>query len=308
MKTPDPALQGARRELSVIVVSFNGSVSLAKCLASLAPQARARDVEIIVASNWHDDFGAGADLEKAFPEVLFVRAPDGTTIPMLRHLGIKASCGALIGLLEDDCEMAPDWCAAVLEAHQSAAVAIGGAVEAGPYSRALDWGVYFCEYGRYMLPFPSGPASDLPGNNVSYKREALEALPDSSNGFYDVFVHRRWAREGRLMRLDATIVVRNMNFWRLRHVTSVPFHHGRAFGGQRSAPWPRPFRAGLSVLALFLPLLAVARIMKNTLRRRRHLSRLFQAVPWIVSFTVSWSLGEGAGYLLGPGDSPMRWR
>lgn len=271
-------------------------------------QTRAATAEIVVVANWNGGHGTGTGLEADFANVHWVHTPESTTIPTMRRLGIMASRGAVVGLLEDDCEMAPTWCEAVLAAHHADAVAIGGAVEPGPYRRGLDWGVYFCEYGRYMLPLGSGPAVDLPGNNVTYKRQALEALSGWSTGFYDVFVHRQWAQEGRSMRSDATIVVRNMNFWTLRHVTSVPFHHGRAFGGQRSVGWPRTGRLVLSPLALFLPLLSVARIMRNTVRRRRHVARLCQALPWIALFTGSWSLGEAAGYLLGPGESPARWR
>ena len=308
MTVPEAVLATVNPPLSAIVVSFNGEQRLRDCLTSLVPLARTQAAEVVVVANWHDGPGSSIGLADAFPDVRWLSAPAGTTIPMLRRLGITASRGAIVGLLEDDCEIAPKWCAAVLSAHRSEAVAVGGAVEPGPYTRGLDWGVYFCEYGRYMLPLVSGPAVDLPGNNVTYKREGLEALPDVSGGFYDVFVHRQWAREGRLMRSDGTLVVRNMNFWTVRHVTSVPFHHGRAFGGQRSLDWPRALRAAIGPLALLLPLLAVARIMRNTVRRRRHVSRLLQALPWIVLFTGSWSLGEAAGYLLGPGDSPTRWR
>ena len=299
---PTPSLP-----LSVVVVSFNGPRNLVTCLTALVPQAQSTGAEVLVAANWWSTAGTDAALTDMFPTVRWVHAPDLTTVPILRRLGISASCGAIVALLEDDCEVLPGWCAAVLKAHQSNATAIGGAVEPGLYTRGLDWGVYFCEYGRYMLPLAGRPTADLACNNVSYKREALDTLP-ADVGLYDVFVHRAWLSEGRILRSDATLVVRNTNLWTSRHVTVVPFHHGRAFGGQRSARWSPVFRAGVSVLALFLPLLAAARIMTTVVRRRRHLMRLVQALPWIALFTASWSIGESAGYLLGPGDSPARWR
>ena len=42
--------------------------------------------------------------------------------------------------------------------------------------RLIDWAVYICEYGKFMLPFPAGQAADLPGPNVSYKRAILESV------------------------------------------------------------------------------------------------------------------------------------
>jgi hypothetical protein len=157
-----------------------------------------------------------------------------------------------------------------------------------------------------MQPLPERPTPDLPGNNVSYKRAALDALP-LSEGFYDVFVHRRWSAEGRGLRADATIVIRQANFRTWHHVTAMPFHHGRGFAGSRFPGAKLPTRLAASVLALFLPVLSTARIIRLALARRRF-RRLPRAFPWIFLFAMSWSLGESAGYFLGPGDSLSRWR
>ena len=156
------------------------------------------------------------------------------------------------------------------------------------------------------MPLPERPTPDLAGNNVSYKRAALDALP-VTDGFYDVFVHQRWAGQGLALRADRSIVVRQVHHRDLHDVTSMPFHHGRGFAGARFPGARLPWRLTLSALALLLPLLTVARIMKLAFERRR-VRRLARALPWIVLFSTSWSLGESAGYLRGPGDSLSRWR
>jgi hypothetical protein len=302
-------MMGRPPMLSVVVVSFNGPRLLGGCLASLAPQMTAGDVEVVAVRAWPDLTDGHAALVRDFPAVAWVTAPAGTTVPVMRRMGIRASHGEIVALLEDDCVVAPDWCQAVVTAHRETAdVAIGGAVEPGPYRRGRDWAVFFCEYGRFMPPLPERPTTDLPGNNVSYKREVLETLPATPEGFYDVFVHRQWAEEGRPLRANAALVIRQMNTWGWRHVTAVPFHHGRAFGGMRLQHSPWPIRIAAGILALFLPLLSTARIVRIVLGRRRHLGHLARALPWIGLFTASWSLGESAGYLGGPGDSPARWR
>lgn len=291
--------------LSVVVVSFNGAAILRDCLATLMPDARRVGAEVIAVSNWQDASGRDA-LERDFPDTRWVNAPDGHIVPRLRRLGMAASHGQIVAILEDDCLVAPGWCEAILVAHRTPDVAIGGAVEPGPYRRGIDWAVFFCEYGRFMQPLPERPTPDLPGNNVSYKRAALDALP-LSDGFYDVFVHQRWAHEGRGLRADGTIVIRQVNFRRWYHVTRMPFHHGRGFAGSRFPGANLPWRLATSGLALFLPLLTTARIIGLALERRRF-GRLPRALPWIILFATSWSLGESAGYLLGPGDSLSRWR
>lgn len=293
--------------LTVVVVSFNGSGLLRGCLASLTPQVT-DDIQVIAVRSWaapDDDLAA---LASDFPAVEWIVAPPRTTVPIMRRLGMRASRGRIVALLEDDCLVRSDWCRAVATAHdQTADVAIGGAVEPGPYRRGRDWAVYFCEYGRFMQPLPERSTTDLAGNNVSYKREVLDALPEDPEGFYDVFVHRAWAREGRQLRADATLVIQQVNFWPWRYLTAVPFHHGRAFAGMRLSGTFWPLRAGAGLLAPFLPLLSVARIIRVVAGRRRHLAHLAQALPWIVVFTASWSLGESVGYLRGPGDSAARW-
>jgi hypothetical protein len=289
-------------------VSFNGPELLRRCLESIAPQAAGVNAEILVAANWRNRGGAQASLGADFPDVKWIAVPDATTVPAMRQLGIAESRGEIVALIEDDCIADSGWCRAILAAHRTPDVAIGGAVEPGPYRRSLDWAVFFCEYGRFMPPLPERQTTDLAGNNLSYKREALASLPMSADGFVDFFVHRDWANAGRSTRADASIRIQQANSWGLRQVTSVPFHHGRGFAGNRFPAMSWPLRACFSGLALLLPMLAVVRLTRVVGSRRRFFGRLVQALPWIVVFASSWSVGEAVGYLSGPGDSLSRWR
>src|SRR5436309_1029484 len=139
--------------LSIIIVSFNDAQRLRGCLGSLAPQI-VGDIEVIVVRNRQDADDVRAQLRHDFPAVRWVDAPPETTVPVMRAIGITASQGGVVALLEDDVTVAVDWVRATLNAHKSEDVAIGGAVEPGPYTRGLDWAVYFCEYGRFMQPLP----------------------------------------------------------------------------------------------------------------------------------------------------------
>lgn len=295
--------------LSVVVVSFNHPSLLIPCLDALRADAATSDVEILVVRHVRAAKAHGAHHPNAFPGVRFIAADPDAIVPKMRSMGIETSRGEIIALIEDDCIVERGWCDAVLAAHRTPDIAIGGAVEPGPYRRGLDWGVYFCEYGRFMRPLPRDGKGALAGNNVSYKRDALVRFSDSwTNGFYDVFLHWTWQALGLPMRAEQTLVVRNVNSWSIKHVTSVPFHQGRAFAGQRSASRPMSVRVACSLLALFLPLLKLGRIIRESVSRRRLIGRVIQALPWIVVFTTSWSIGECMGYLSGPGDSPSRWR
>jgi hypothetical protein len=296
--------------LSVNVVSINGEVLLSQCLSALTAQVKPDVVEVLVVADWHRSGGTPNErLKRRFPDVRWIEAPAGCTVPRMRSLAMNASRGEIVALLEDDCVVETGWCDAVLDAHCTTDIAIGGAVEPGPYRRALDWAVYFCEYGRFMLPLPSDGSGALPGNNVAYKRSVLSRLPAvCRDGFYDVPAHWAWQQAGLPMRCVATVVVRNVNSWSLEHVTNSPYHHGRAFAAQRFADVPVWRRAAFGVLALFLPVLKVVRIVRDTFHRRRLVWRLVQALPLIALFTTSWSVGESVGCMFGPGNSPSKWR
>lgn len=295
--------------LSVVVAAFNRPEILARCLAALAPQAVPGAVEVLVAGR-ADDQAAAAAVARV-PGCRWLPSPPGSTIPALRAAGIAAARGEVVALLEDDCVVPAGWCDAIVAAHAAApaVTAIGGAIEPDAYPTGLDWGVYFCEYVRFMAPF-HGPVAALPGNNASYKRQRLLAAwapTDAEPGFYDVFVHWRLQQAGEALLADARLAVVNVNRWGGRNVTAVPYHHGRAFAGMRARgrpPWLRPLWA---MVALALPLLQTARHLREVLRRGRRVGRFLGALPWVLAFTASWGAGEFVGALAGPGDSASRW-
>lgn len=293
----------------MVIASSNDGAILARCVDALAAQASSGDVEIIVVRDSTRVAGVDrAGILASAPGLQWIAAPPQSTVPRLRGLGMAASRGDLIAMLEDDCVVAADWCQAAVTTIGSNS-ALGGAVEPGPYRRALDWAVYFCEYGRFMLPLPSTPGPALTGNNVVYLRRALEALPeDSRREFREVFVHAAWHLAGIPTQVTGALVVHNINTWTWRHVTSGPFHHGRAYAAQRFSASSAMNRVAFSLMAIGLPLVKLLRITAGTLSRRRLTSRLIQAMPFMLVFVISWSAGEMLGCLRGPGTSPARWR
>lgn len=296
--------------LSAVVVAFTGGPVLGLCLAALHAQVAVGEIDVVVVFDPEGSCaGDAARAQALYPAVHWVRAKPEATVPQMRSLGIAASRGEIIALLEGDCVVAPGWAAAALAAHDTPDVAIGGAVEPGPYVTALDWAVYFCEYGRFMLPLRprANLALALASNNVTYKRQPLVRAAGESRGFYEIPVHSAWQAAGLPMRTDDTLVLRNHNSWSLPHMTSVPYHHGRTFAAQRFPGRPGR-RALFGLLALSLPALKTGRVIVDTVSRKRLTGRLIQALPWIVVFMTSWSYGEAMGYLRGPGASATRWR
>ena len=312
-------------ELSVIVISFNSPALLKRCLMSLERQTLQEGVEVLVVRHRGLDETTDEELRHTFPSAWWVCAPREYNVPQMRSLGVERSRGEVIAFLEDDCVATEAWCAALLKAHQSPHAAIGGAVEPGDYAKGLDWAAYFCEYISFTQPLPEGDAWVLPGTNVSYKRAPLSELTspersrkasDAENpnqeiapeGFYEAFVHQALRQAGHLLKADSSLTVHNVNTWGLSKALRTRFHHGRGFAAMRVAGRSIGRRLPFVGLAVFLPVVQIGRITRQVVTRKRYQWRLVQAFPWVILLSISWSTGELAGYLLGPGDALERWR
>jgi len=295
--------------LTVVIASTNDDRVLTQCVDALASQVASGDVEVLLVRALDRPSSlAGQGIAARASWLRWIDAPAQSTVPQLRGIGIAASRAGHIAMLEDDCVIGSDWCREAMTIQENA-VAVGGAVEPGPYRRALDWAVYFAEYGRFMLPVPSTPNAPLTGNNVVYARRALLALPMAQQAdFREAAIHDTWQGQGLLTCVNGSLVVRNIHSWSTQDITSVPFHHGRAFSAQRLQSRSAMMRAGFALLMPGLPFLKVARIVAEVVGRGRLVGHLVRALPWILVFVTSWSAGEFVGCLKGAGDSPSRWR
>ncbi len=296
-------------KLSVIVISIYSINVLQRCITALKNLPGQDEMEIIVVRNEDRIDTEYTEIKTRFDGIHWIVTPVGCTVPDMRWRAITASCGDIVALLEDDCRVDEHWKTALLNAHEEDCIAVGGAVEPGNYTRGLDWSVYFCEFVRFMLPFPQHGTDALAGNNVSYKRvPLLDSTGDlSDSGFYDVFIHGQLGKAGHHLKSDSSVIVSNINSWAWRHVLNVPFNHGRGFAAMRveqGTLWQRLLYAFATPL---LPVLQVSRIFVHVTGRRRHVLEFFLSLPWTALFCISWSAGEFIGYLAGPGDSLQQW-
>lgn len=300
-----------RARLSVIVVCFNRSSDLlSQCLTALANQDVSDDVEVlIIGANTTPELETIRSLVPCFPAGVSVHPANGN-IPQMRRLGVEKSRGEVVALIEDDCIVAKDWAAALLNAHRGHHVAVGGAVEPGSYRKLLDWAAYLSDYSPFMLPFAAGESTRLPGNNVSYKRLVVEELLAVTEkvGLQEALVHEHWHALGKPMFAEPRAIARNEHRWGFRDLTSMPFFHGRAYGGQRAQHWGAGRRGIFAVGTVLLPFLHIARIVRRVRSRRRRTVPTVRALPWLAVFGFSWAFGECIGYVMGPGDSLQRWR
>lgn len=292
------------RSHSVVVAASNVAALLEVCLASLHAQEAAAQLETIVVSNYE----AAGSCVASFPSVTHVAMPPGTTVPALRARGLAEATGTLVTLTEDNVRFDAGWSRAVQEAVAGGHSLVGGTVEQVPGASASDWAVYLYEYGRYMAPQQAGPVAQLPGNNVTYARNVLEALKDTyAAGFYEVFVHEEAQRRGYRLQMVPDALVHHIQTYHPRTVVRQCYHHGRGFAGMRVAQQPWPRRLVMACGALVLPVLLPFRIITRAWRTKRHRRALVRAIPYLILYMSAWALGEGVGYAAGPGTSLQAW-
>jgi glycosyltransferase involved in cell wall biosynthesis len=292
-------------KISVVIASVNGAKSLADCIASFVNQPHGNEVEIVVAESSDNDLATKLCAE--YPTVRLFHFAETKSIPDLRAVGLLNASGDVLAMTEDHCLADSHWVEGIIAAHASPHLVIGGAVENAATQRLIDWAVYFCEYGRHMLPITAGPTVDLPGPNVSYKREALERFRDLLEpATWEPFWHWRLMSQGVQLVYDPRLIVYHLKNFTFRGFMAERYHYARSFAGLRVQGAPLMKRLFYALGAPLLPPLMLARISTRVLRKGRLQRKFLISLPYIVLFTLSWSLGELIGYWAGPGDSLQR--
>ena len=101
-------------DVSVVVVSWNTSRRLERCLAAVGPAARQASVEIIVVDNGSTD-GSQAMVAERFPHVRLVQNRDNQGYGRAANVGVREGRGRYALILNSDCEPAPGALAAMAE-------------------------------------------------------------------------------------------------------------------------------------------------------------------------------------------------
>jgi GT2 family glycosyltransferase len=289
-------------KLSVVIASVNGWPSIVKCLSALARQEGNVKAEVIVAHSSND--GTSENIRRNFPWVKLLSFPKRLSIPELRSAAMSCATGDIITVTEDHCIPRKDWYQNILKAHESPYGAVGGAVVNGSVDRLVDWAVYFCEYCQAMPPISCGEVSALTGNNVSYKREALQKIATfPRKSYWDFFLHLELKRAGVNFLSDPNIVVFHHKRFGLLYFLSQRFHYSRSFAGMRNRTSSIPRRTFYVITSPLLPLILLSRVTAEVIRKGRHMKEFAWSLPLLLVFTLSYACGELAGYVFGGGES-----
>ncbi len=293
--------------ISVVIASVNGFPWIGACLAALTTQRGGIAYEILVMDRCGDQ--VRAEISRLFPrsEIRVMPVEGYPSIPKLRAIGMAAARGRMIGILEDHCNVPPTWFQSIERAHLAGHRAIGSGVENGAVDRVIDWGVFFCEYAKFMPPVQGGTGVEIPGNCAVYDRQALDLVgPEIKQEVWESFIHRRMAEEGVAFFCDPEMTVSHKREFPFSYFMSQRYHYSRSFAGMRLQTAPRSRRLIYAAATPLLPPMLMGRMATTIWRKGRRKKEFMIAVPVISIFLLSWAWGEFVGALCGPGDSLAR--
>jgi len=293
--------------LSILITIVSGKDAVRRCLLALQPQVQA-GIEIIVPyDEWASDV---AELKPEFPEVNFHLIADsvGANVPAHQHrlydrrraVGLGLAQGELIAMTEDHAVPASDWVSQILAAHRQRFGVLGGAIENG-IDHPMNWALYYCDFGRYGCPLPTSHVEYVSDVNVSYKRDALDAVRDVWQGeYHETTVHWTMKQRGIELRLDPMLKV-------YQHRPPMTFgkafrertEWGRVFAETRVAAIGLPQRIIFALVAPLLPAVLLARVAKNMLRQHRSFMQMTATLPLAAGLLIGWAWGELVGYING---------
>jgi hypothetical protein len=300
---PEPARDPA---VSVVIVSRAGGPDLLACLEAFA-HAVDEETELIVAECAPPD--TPDRIRAAFPRVRVLHDPDRRALPDLRAAGMQAARGGIIALTSDRCRPAEGWLGALRRVHRSSdAVAIGGALQPARAAGLVERAFFLSEYGRYLPQCAAGgETTDLPAQNVSYKRQALDALAGLlAPAVWEPLWHWRLQARGLRLQRDSSIVLTLHRRGSLLSFLGERYHYARSFAGQRLQGTSLPYRSAYAAAAPLLPVLFLGRLARDLWWRGGDRRAFVRCLPYLGLFAVAGAAGECAGALAGPGTSGQR--
>jgi glycosyltransferase involved in cell wall biosynthesis len=291
--------------LSVIIANLSGMPEIGWCLAALEKQQSQIASEVIVVQPGGTE--AAEALQQQFPWVHWLSVDPRLSIPKMHNTGLEYSQGEIIAILEDHEVVLPGWCEAVLAAHNAfpEAAAIAGPIENGCTGRIIDWATFFCEYCRFMPPVQAGVTKYIPGNNVAYKRWALQKSPtvDLEKGFWENTLYPNLLQQGFQLRMEPRLKVSHQKHMGFFEYLGQRYHYSRAYAGARTHERSLFFRLAYSVACTILPIILLKRILSYGFSKHLFRKELVLSTPLLACFTITWAFGEMVGSLFGPGKS-----
>lgn len=297
--------QNARPALSVILPTSDDFSTIRQTVRALSKQACCKTMELVIVA-------PGEKIEIPETEVSMfagTRVVYGGPIKtsnISRCAGVRAASAPYIVLSEDHSFPEPGWAEALLAAHADGYAVVGPVVVNANPKSTISWANLVLEYGPWLDGSARREMENLPGHNSSYDRSVLMSYGDNLERMFEIdsVIQRDIASRGLRMILEPKAKTRHLNFSRIRASIPLRFNCGRSFAGHRVIGWSLPKRVVFALGAPLIPIVRLTRVLRMLGGSERYSWLIPRIIPMLCMAVVTDGLGEMAGYILGPGDSP----
>ena len=268
-----PILMRRHCEVSIVITVDEAYPNLAECLRSLARQTM-QNFEIVVSKD-------------ARPNSL---GP-----------AIQSATGEVVIVTDTRCRFPAEWLERVVRAQRTGALVIGGAVEYDGPGTLSSWATYFADYGAFMPGTRRKVTHLLAGNHVCYRSTLIRDSADLlREGYRKTFFHRGLLERFGPFLFDPELTVVCVQCKGARTFAADYYRKARGFARARAARWSQSARLLRIAAAPFVALLLLFRRWVPVWKIHEHRRKLLTATPLLAFFVACWTVGEVAGYCLGP--------
>ncbi|MBI3736251.1 glycosyltransferase [Candidatus Sumerlaeota bacterium] len=302
-----PGGQENRPLATVIIPSVTGRQSLDPCLRALEQQTEYSKIEVIVANR----LGAESSdrIRAQFPQVRLIECAAETSIPAMRRTGLEAARGDFIFITEDHCVPPPEWIARLLAPLQAGYDIAGGGLVNGAGRMLSDRAAFLFEYAPFARKVATHDGWTIPGNNVAYRRSALDRFDGLiREDLWEFFLHVEMRKAGLKARcLGDAPVIHDLPMG-ISEFIAQRFLYSRSFAAMRTRRSSLPVRLLFALASAALPAVYLWRLAKTCLPDERLTREFIVCMPFLAIYALAAAVGEGVGYLAGAGSSAGRVR
>ena len=177
---PLPPPLAAYPKVSVVVCVYNGERTMGSCLASLE-KLNYPDYEVIVVNDGSTD--GTRQIAEGYDYIRLIHQ-ENKGLSEARNVGIAAAVGEIIAFTDADCMADPDWLTHLVARFQSSDFgAVGGPNLTPPDDSFVASCVAVSPGAPTHVLLDDEVAEHIPGCNMAFRREALEAI----DGFDPIF-------------------------------------------------------------------------------------------------------------------------
>src|SRR3954453_10785462 len=299
----------ATPELSVVLVVGGQRERAARALHSLIGQSFIDRMEVLLYDLGPEDCPPlpGSD----HPRVRLTRLGPKSLLGHARRQGVHAAKAQVVSFMEEHCEMHPGWAETIVSAHREPWAAIGSALVCGNPNAGVSDQAFRMNYGIYSRPIgPRGPASSVPGQNSSYKRDLLlKYEPDLEEMLHaDLLLQWKMKQDGHHLLYEPAVRLSHHNENTFRSLSVGVFYWNWCFANIRARVfhWTLLRRAIWITLAPLIPWVRLVRICRNFLLQREvSFLRFLGEIPFFIAINYCAAAGQTAG-LIRPGARGIR--